>query len=113
MLSEQEGRRHEPLSDEFSAQLTFNTAIADGVVQLPEGTDLLTPGDHLTVDVRLSVPNYISDKERFALLEDGRTIGVGIVATIIVVTMHRRHETSEGDSVAAPSASLIALRPLH
>jgi small GTP-binding protein len=83
VLSEQEGGRHDALSDDFNAQLTFNTAIADGVVQLPEGTDVLTPGDHLTVDVRLSVPNYIADKERFALLEDGRTIGVGIVATII------------------------------
>ena len=83
ILSEQEGGRQDALPDDFNAQLTFNTAIAEGIVQLPEGTGTLAPGDNLTVDVRLSVPNYIADKERFALLEDGRTIGVGIVGTII------------------------------
>ena len=83
ILSGQEGGRQDALPDDFNAQLTFNTAIAEGIVQLPEGSDAFMPGTHLTVDVRLGVPNYIADKERFALLEDGRTIGVGIVGTII------------------------------
>ena len=83
LLSEQEGGRQDALPDDFNAQLTFDTAIADGIVQLPEGSDAFMPGDYLTVDVELGVPNYIADKERFALLEDGRTIGVGIVGTII------------------------------
>ena len=53
-----------------------------GIVQLPEGTEMVMPGDNVTVDVELIVPIAMEEKLRFAIREGGRTVGAGIVASI-------------------------------
>ncbi|MBE7185092.1 MAG: elongation factor Tu, partial [Methylobacterium mesophilicum] len=54
-----------------------------GIVQLPEGTEMVMPGDNVTVDVELIVPVAMEEKLRFAIREGGRTVGAGIVAAIV------------------------------
>ncbi|MEQ1944625.1 elongation factor Tu, partial [Mesorhizobium sp. VNQ89] len=64
-------------------QFYFRTTDVTGIVTLPAGTEMVMPGDNVTVDVQLIVPIAMEERLRFAIREGGRTVGAGIVASII------------------------------
>ncbi len=82
ILTKEEGGRHTPFFTNYRPQFYFRTTDVTGVVSLPEGTEMVMPGDNVTVDVELIVPIAMEDKLRFAIREGGRTVGAGIVASI-------------------------------
>jgi len=67
----------------FRPQLYFRTTDVTGVVHLPEGTEMVMPGDNIAMTVELIVPIAMEEKLRFAIREGGRTVGAGVVASII------------------------------
>jgi elongation factor Tu len=83
ILTKEEGGRHTPFFTNYRPQFYFRTTDVTGVVTLPEGTEMVMPGDNLAVDVTLIVPIAMEEKLRFAIREGGRTVGSGIVATIV------------------------------
>ena len=83
ILTKEEGGRHTPFFTNYRPQFYFRTTDVTGVVTLPEGTEMVMPGDNVTVDVQLIVPIAMEEKLRFAIREGGRTVGAGIVASII------------------------------
>jgi elongation factor Tu len=83
ILTKEEGGRHTPFFTNYRPQFYFRTTDVTGIVQLPEGTEMVMPGDNLSVDVELIVPIAMEDKLRFAIREGGRTVGSGIVAAIV------------------------------
>ena len=83
VLSKDEGGRHTPFFANYRPQFYFRTTDVTGTVVLPEGTEMVMPGDNVTMDVTLIVPIAMEDKLRFAIREGGRTVGAGIVASII------------------------------
>jgi elongation factor Tu len=83
ILTKEEGGRHTPFFTNYRPQFYFRTTDVTGIVQLPEGTEMVMPGDNLAVDVELIVPIAMEDKLRFAIREGGRTVGSGIVAAIV------------------------------
>ena len=82
ILTKDEGGRHTPFFTNYRPQFYFRTTDVTGVVTLPEGTEMVMPGDNLAVDVALIVPIAMEEKLRFAIREGGRTVGSGIVAAI-------------------------------
>ena len=82
ILTKEEGGRHTPFFTNYRPQFYFRTTDVTGVVSLPEGTEMVMPGDNITVDVELIVPIAMEEKLRFAIREGGRTVGAGIVASI-------------------------------
>jgi elongation factor Tu len=82
ILTKEEGGRHTPFFNNYRPQFYFRTTDVTGVVTLPEGTEMVMPGDNVTVDVALIVPIAMEDKLRFAIREGGRTVGAGVVASI-------------------------------
>ena len=82
VLTKEEGGRHTPFFTGYRPQFYFRTTDVTGVVTLPEGTEMVMPGDNVTVDVELIVPIAMEEKLRFAIREGGRTVGAGIVASI-------------------------------
>ena len=82
ILTKEEGGRHTPFFTNYRPQFYFRTTDVTGVVTLPEGTEMVMPGDNITVDVELIVPIAMEEKLRFAIREGGRTVGAGIVVTI-------------------------------
>ena len=83
VLSKEEGGRHTPFFANYRPQFYFRTTDVTGIVTLPEGVEMVMPGDNVTVDVALIVPIAMEEKLRFAIREGGRTVGAGIVASII------------------------------
>jgi elongation factor Tu len=83
ILTKEEGGRHTPFFTNYRPQFYFRTTDVTGVVTLPEGTEMVMPGDNVTVDVELIVPIAMEEKLRFAIREGGRTVGAGIVAAIV------------------------------
>jgi elongation factor Tu len=83
ILTKEEGGRHTPFFTNYRPQFYFRTTDVTGVVTLPEGTEMVMPGDNISVDVTLIVPIAMEEKLRFAIREGGRTVGAGIVANII------------------------------
>ena len=83
ILNKEEGGRHTPFFTNYRPQFYFRTTDVTGVVTLPEGTEMVMPGDNITVDVELIVPIAMEDGLRFAIREGGRTVGAGVVASII------------------------------
>ncbi|WP_156416166.1 EF-Tu/IF-2/RF-3 family GTPase, partial [Aurantimonas manganoxydans] len=83
ILTKEEGGRHTPFFTNYRPQFYFRTTDVTGVCTLPEGTEMVMPGDNVTMDVTLIVPIAMEDKLRFAIREGGRTVGAGIVASII------------------------------
>ena len=79
ILTKEEGGRHTPFFTNYRPQFYFRTTDVTGVVTLPEGTEMVMPGDNVTVDVELIVPIAMEEKLRFAIREGGRTVGAGIV----------------------------------
>ncbi|MFT6083311.1 MAG: elongation factor Tu [Alphaproteobacteria bacterium] len=82
VLTKEEGGRHTPFFNNYRPQFYFRTTDVTGVVTLPEGTEMVMPGDNVTVDVVLIVPIAMEEKLRFAIREGGRTVGAGVVAAI-------------------------------
>ncbi|EKF39768.1 elongation factor Tu [Nitratireductor indicus C115] len=82
ILTKEEGGRHTPFFTNYRPQFYFRTTDVTGIVTLPEGTEMVMPGDNVTVDVTLIVPIAMEEKLRFAIREGGRTVGAGIVAAI-------------------------------
>jgi elongation factor Tu len=83
ILTKEEGGRHTPFFTNYRPQFYFRTTDVTGIVQLPAGTEMVMPGDNVSVDVELIVPIAMEDKLRFAIREGGRTVGSGIVAAIV------------------------------
>jgi len=83
ILTKDEGGRHTPFFTNYRPQFYFRTTDVTGVVSLPEGTEMVMPGDNCEMEVELIVPIAMEEKLRFAIREGGRTVGAGIVASII------------------------------
>jgi elongation factor Tu len=83
ILTKEEGGRHTPFFTNYRPQFYFRTTDVTGIVTLPEGTEMVMPGDNITVVVELIVPIAMEEKLRFAIREGGRTVGAGIVASIV------------------------------
>jgi elongation factor Tu len=83
ILTKEEGGRHTPFFTNYRPQFYFRTTDVTGVVTLPEGTEMVMPGDNVTVDVELITPIAMEEKLRFAIREGGRTVGAGVVAQIV------------------------------
>ena len=82
ILTKEEGGRHTPFFTNYRPQFYFRTTDVTGVVQLPEGTEMVMPGDNVAMDVELIAPIAMDDGLRFAIREGGRTVGAGVVASI-------------------------------
>lgn len=82
VLSKEEGGRHKPFFTGYRPQFYFRTTDVTGVISLPEGTEMVMPGDNITIDVELINPIAIEDGTRFAIREGGRTVGAGVVVSI-------------------------------
>ena len=80
ILTKEEGGRHTPFFTNYRPQFYFRTTDVTGVVQLPEGTEMVMPGDNVSMDVELIAPIAMDDGLRFAIREGGRTVGAGVVA---------------------------------
>lgn len=82
VLTKEEGGRHKPFFTGYRPQFYFRTTDVTGIINLPEGTEMVMPGDNITVTVELIAPIAIEEGTRFAIREGGRTVGAGAVATI-------------------------------
>ena len=82
ILTKEEGGRHTPFFTNYRPQFYFRTTDVTGVVTLPEGTEMVMPGDNVTIDVELIQPIAMEERLRFAIREGGRTVGSGVVASI-------------------------------
>jgi len=83
VLSKEEGGRHTPFFSGYRPQFYFRTTDVTGVIQLPEGTEMVMPGDNGRVSVELISPIAMDENVRFAIREGGRTVGSGVVTKII------------------------------
>jgi len=83
ILTKEEGGRHTPFFTNYRPQFYFRTTDVTGVVQLPEGVEMVMPGDNTTMQVELIAPIAMDEGLRFAIREGGRTVGAGVVAKII------------------------------
>jgi elongation factor Tu len=83
ILTKEEGGRHTPFFANYRPQFYFRTTDVTGTVKLPEGTEMVMPGDNLKFEVELIAPIAMEEKLRFAIREGGRTVGAGVVSKII------------------------------
>jgi elongation factor Tu len=83
ILKKEEGGRHTPFFQGYRPQFYFRTTDVTGTCELPEGTEMVMPGDNITITVELIAPIAMEDGLRFAIREGGRTVGAGVVATIL------------------------------
>jgi len=83
ILSKEEGGRHKPFLSNYRPQFYFRTTDVTGVVTLPEGTDIVMPGDNVDISVKLIQPVAMDEGLRFAIREGGKTVGAGRVTKII------------------------------
>jgi len=83
ILTKEEGGRHTPFFTNYRPQFYFRTTDVTGTVELPEGTEMVMPGDNLKFKVALIAPIAMEEKLRFAIREGGRTVGAGVVSKII------------------------------
>ncbi len=83
VLSKDEGGRHTPFFANYRPQFYFRTTDVTGAVELPEGTEMVMPGDNIKIKVKLIAPIAMEDNLRFAIREGGRTVGAGVVSKII------------------------------
>ena len=82
ILTKEEGGRHTPFFTNYRPQFYFRTTDVTGVVTLPEGTEMVMPGDNVSMTVELIAPIAMDEGLRFAIREGGRTVGAGVVASI-------------------------------
>ena len=83
ILTKEEGGRHTPFFTNYRPQFYFRTTDVTGVVTLPEGTEMVMPGDNVQLEVELITPVAMAKGLRFAIREGGRTVGAGTVADIV------------------------------
>jgi len=83
ILTKEEGGRHTPFFSNYRPQFYFRTTDVTGQVVLPEGTEMVMPGDKITMEIQLIAPIAMDEGLRFAIREGGRTVGAGVVAKII------------------------------
>ena len=83
ILTKEEGGRHTPFFTNYRPQFYFRTTDVTGVIHLPDGTEMVMPGDNTTMTVELIAPIAMDDGLRFAIREGGRTVGAGVVAQVI------------------------------
>jgi elongation factor Tu len=83
VLSKEEGGRHTPFFNGYRPQFYFRTTDVTGSIELPQGTEMVMPGDNVSITVTLIVPIAMEEGLRFAIREGGRTVGAGVVAKII------------------------------
>ena len=82
ILNKDEGGRHTPFFSNYRPQFYFRTTDVTGQIALPEGTEMIMPGDNVTMEVELIQPIAMDEGLRFAIREGGRTVGAGVVAKI-------------------------------
>ncbi|AIS53193.1 elongation factor Tu-A [Thermoanaerobacter kivui] len=82
VLTKEEGGRHTPFFDGYRPQFYFRTTDVTGVIHLPEGVEMVMPGDHVTIKVELITPIAMEEGLKFAIREGGRTVGAGVVSAI-------------------------------
>jgi elongation factor Tu len=83
ILTKEEGGRHTPFFTNYRPQFYFRTTDVTGTVKLPDGTEMVMPGDNISMEVELIQPIAMDEGLRFAIREGGRTVGAGVVAKII------------------------------
>jgi elongation factor Tu len=83
VLSKEEGGRHTPFFNGYRPQFYFRTTDVTGSIELPQGTEMVMPGDNVSIVVTLIVPIAMEEGLRFAIREGGRTVGAGVVAKIL------------------------------
>ena len=82
-LSKEEGGRHTPFFSNYRPQFYFRTTDVTGVITLPEGTEMVMPGDNVDMTVELITPIAIENGTKFSIREGGRTVGAGVVSEIL------------------------------
>ena len=83
ILTKEEGGRHTPFFSNYRPQFYFRTTDVTGQIHLPEGTEMVMPGDNVALEIELISPIAMDEGLRFAIREGGRTVGAGVVASII------------------------------
>ncbi|HET6811384.1 MAG TPA: elongation factor Tu, partial [Acidimicrobiales bacterium] len=83
VLTKEEGGRHKPFFNNYRPQFYFRTTDVTGSIVLPEGTEMVMPGDNTTITVELQKPIAMDEGLRFAIREGGRTVASGVVTKII------------------------------
>jgi elongation factor Tu len=83
VLSKEEGGRHTPFFTNYRPQFYFRTTDVTGTVSLPQGVEMVMPGDNVSVEVKVIAPVAMERGQRFAIREGGRTIGAGRVTEVI------------------------------
>ena len=83
VLTKEEGGRHTPFFKGYKPQFYFRTTDVTGEVILPEGTEMVMPGDTINLKVKLIAPIAMEEKQRFAIREGGKTVGAGVVTKVI------------------------------
>jgi elongation factor Tu len=83
ILTKEEGGRHTPFFSNYRPQFYFRTTDVTGSVVLPDGTEMVMPGDNISMEVNLIAPIAMDEGLRFAIREGGRTVGAGVVAKVI------------------------------
>jgi len=83
ILTKEEGGRHTPFFNGYRPQFYFRTTDVTGVASLPEGVEMVMPGDNVPLSVELIVPVAMEKELRFAIREGGRTVGAGVVSDIV------------------------------
>ena len=83
VLKKEEGGRHTPFKNKYRPQFYLRTLDITGEIKLPEGTEIVMPGDHVNIEVELIYPVAINVGLRFAIREGGRTVGAGQVTDIV------------------------------
>lgn len=84
VLTQSEGGRHTPFFNGYRPQFYFRTTDVTGVIELPEGVEMVMPGDHVEMTIKLITPIAIEEGLRFAIREGGRTVGAGVVTSVVV-----------------------------
>ena len=82
VLTKEEGGRHTPFFSGYRPQFYFVTTDVTGVMTLPEGVEMVMPGDNITIEAELITPIAMEKEQRFAVREGGRTVGAGVISEI-------------------------------
>jgi len=83
ILTKEEGGRHTPFFNGYRPQFYFRTTDVTGVITLPEGVEMVMPGDNVSLEAHLITPIAMEKELRFAIREGGRTVGAGVISDII------------------------------
>jgi elongation factor Tu len=83
ILTKEEGGRHTPFFNNYRPQFYFRTTDVTGTVKLPAGTEMVMPGDNISMEIELIAPIAMDEGLRFAIREGGRTVGAGVVTKIL------------------------------